>query len=220
MHSSTHTHLRHAALTACAAVLALLATGCSKASTGAQTGGCRQDGDWSGREQAAWLRNAVVLRGTDDGSDASYEHASVVVRPPRTGDIRVLCRPLAVQVEFWTLTATPAGTELSSVMRYQLSTDGSRTRTIGFPSALPSGKDGTCTRVLVAAYAGAPLSVDQLPRMTRTLTAESDPEVRFRTDRVGAYWLLPAQDPARCRTGLPSATASPSGATDWDIYHP
>jgi hypothetical protein len=216
---STHTHLRHAALTACAAVLALLTAGCSKASAGTQTGGCRQDGDWSGREQAAWLRNAVTFRGTGEGGP-SYEHASVVVRPPRTGDVRVLCRPLAVQVEFWTLTATPAGTELSSVMRYRLSTDGSRTRTVGFPSALPAGGDGTCTRVLVAAYVGAPLTSGQLPRMTRNLTAESDPEVRFRTDRVGAYRLLPEQDPARCGTGLPGASASPSGATDWDIYHP
>jgi hypothetical protein len=219
MHS-THTRLRHAALTACAVVLALLAAGCSKASAGAQTGGCREDGDWSGRAQAAWLRNTVTFRGTDDGGGASHEHASVVVRPPRTGDVRVLCRPLAVQVEFWTLTATPAGTELSSVMRYRLSADGSRTRTVGFPSALASGGDGTCTRVLVAVYAGAPLASGQLPRMTRTLTAESDPEVRFRTDRVGAYRLLPARDPARCGTGLPAATASPGGTTDWDIYHP
>jgi hypothetical protein len=155
MHS-TQTRLRHGALTACAAALALLSTGCSKASAGAQAGGCRADGDWSGREQAEWLRTAVALHRT---AEPSYQGASVVVHEQG----RRLCRPLPVQVQFWTLTATTTGTEMSSLMRYRLSTDGTRTRAVGFPPGLPAGRDGTCTRVLVAAYAGAPLVGTELP---------------------------------------------------------
>jgi hypothetical protein len=219
MHT-TRTRFRHGALTAGAAVLVLLAVGCSKASAGAQTGGCRDDGDWSGRQQAAWLRASVTLHGAADVAGPSYEKASVVVRPPSTGDIRVLCRPIAVQVEFWTLTATTTGTERSSVMRYGLSTDGSRTRTVPFPAVLSAGQDGTCARVLVAAYAGAPLAQDELPRTTRGLSGADDADVRFGTERIGAYRLLPAGDSARCDADRSSPNPSPTGSTGWDIYHP
>jgi hypothetical protein len=219
MHS-TQTRLRHGALTVAAAVLTLLAAGCSKASTGAQTGGCRADGHWSGRQQAAWLRPAVAFRGTADGADPPYEGASVVVRAQRTGDVRPLCQPLAVQVEFWTLTATTTGTEMSSVMRYRRSTDGSRTRTVGFPAGLPSGQDGACTRILVAAYAGAPLAGGELPRTTRDLATSGDTDVRFGTQRIGAYRLLPAQDSAQCDADRSTTSPPPTRSTAWDIYHP
>ncbi|KOU66796.1 hypothetical protein ADK57_17530 [Streptomyces sp. MMG1533] len=217
MHS-TQTRLRHGALTACAAALALLAAGCSQASAGAQTGGCRDDGHWSGREQAAWLRTAVAFR--TEGAGPSYEDASVVVRAQHKGDARVLCQPLTVQVEFWTLTATATGTEMSSVMRYRLSTDGNRTRTVGFPPGLPTGQEGTCTRILAAAYAGAPLSGRELPRTTRDLGIAGDKDVRFGTERVGAYRLLRPQDPTVCTTDRPSAEPAPTRSTTWDIYHP
>ena len=219
MHS-TQTRLRHGTLTACAAALALLAAGCSKASTGAEAGGCRADGHWSGREQAAWLRTAVAFRGTADGAGPSYEGASVVVRAQHTGDARPLCQPLAVQVEFWTLTATANWTEMSSLMRYRLSADGSRTRTVGFPAALPTGQDGTCTRVLVAAYAGAPLSDRELPQKTGDLATAGDADVRFGTERIGAYRLLPQQDPAQCDADRSTPNPSPTRSTAWDIYHP
>lgn len=218
MHS-TQTRLRRSALTAGVAVLTLLAAGCSNASAGAQAGGCRDDGHWSGREQAAWLRTAVIIHGTDDAGP-SYENASVVVRPPRTGGGRVLCRPLAVQVEFWTLTATTAGREMSFVMRYGLSTDGSRTRTVGFPADLPTGRDGTCARVLVAAYAGAPLAEEELPRKTPDLATADDTDVRFGTERIAAQRLLPTQDPARCDTHRPAPAPSVSRSMTWDIHHP
>jgi hypothetical protein len=219
MHS-TQTRFRHGALTAGAAVLALLAVGCAKASAGAQAGGCRDDGDWSGRQQAAWLRTAIAFHGTTDGAGPSYEKASVVVRPPRTGDVRVLCQPFAVQVEFWTLTATTTGTEMSFVMRYALSTDGSRTRTVAFPAGLPTGPDGTCTRVLVAAYAGTPLAGAELPRATGDLATAGDADVRFGTERIGAYRLLPAQGSAQCDADRSTPSPSPTGSTSWDIYHP
>lgn len=219
MHS-TKTRFRQGALTACAAALALLAAGCSKASAGAQPGGCRADGHWSGRQQAAWLRTEVAFRGTADGAGPSYEGASVVVRTQHAGDVRVLCQPLAVQVEFWTLTATTTGTEMSFVMRYRLSTDASRSRTVGFPAGLPTGQDGTCTRVLVAAYAGAPLTDGQLPRTTRDLAAAGDSDVRFGTERIGAYRLLPPQDPAQCDAHRSAPSPAPTRSTAWDIYHP
>ena len=219
MHS-TQTRLRHTALTAGAAVLVLLATGCSTASAGAQTGGCRDDGDWSGREQAAWLRKAVAFHGTTEGAGPSYEGASVVVRAQHAGEELPLCRRLAVQVEFWTLTATATGTETVSVMRYRLSADGSRTRTVGFPAALPAGQGGACTRVLVAAYAGAPLSHREQPRNTRDLATAGEADVRFGTARIGAYRLLPPQDPAQCDGDRPAPSPSPARSETWDIYHP
>ncbi|MFE9646279.1 hypothetical protein ACFYO0_19675 [Streptomyces sp. NPDC006365] len=223
MHS-TQTRLRHGALTACAAALVLLAAGCSKASAEAQAGDCRDDGHWSGREQAAWLRTAVAFRGTADGAGPSYEDASVVVRAQPKGDVRVLCQPLRVRVEFWTLSARATGTETgtvtSSVMRYELSADGSRTRIVEFPRDLPAGQDGICTRVLVAAYAGAPLSDRELPWTTRDLAIAEDVDVRFGTDRVGAHRLLPPQDPTACTTHRPTADPSPTRSTIWDIYHP
>ncbi|MEU5323703.1 hypothetical protein AB0G67_44230 [Streptomyces sp. NPDC021056] len=219
MHS-TQNRLHHAALTAGAAVLALLATGCSTASAGAQTGGCRDNGDWSGREQAAWLRKAVAFHGTTEEAGPLYEGAAVVVRAQHSGDERPLCRPLAVQVQFWTLTATATGTETASVMRYRLSADGSRTRTVGFPAALPTGQHGACTRVLVAAYAGAPLSDRELPRKTRDLATAGEADIRFRTQRIGAHRLLPPQDPAPCDADRSAPTPSPTRSETWDIYHP
>ncbi|UUU26578.1 hypothetical protein [Streptomyces sp. DSM 40750] len=218
MHS-TQTRLRHGALTACAAALALLAAGCSQASAGTQADGCRDNGHWSQRERAAWLRTSVQFRGTADGADSSYESASVVVRAQHSGAGRALCRRLAVQVEFWTLTATTTGTDMSSVMRYRLSTDGSRTRAVGFPTGLPTGREGACTRVLVAAYAGAPLDDRELPRTADVATAE-DTDVRFGTERIGAYRLLPPDDSAPCDPDRPIPTPSPTGSTVWDINHP
>ncbi|MCX5062786.1 MULTISPECIES: hypothetical protein [unclassified Streptomyces] len=219
MHS-TQTRLRHGALAASAAVLALLAAGCSKASAGAQAGGCRADVHWPEREQTAWLRTAVTFRDTADGDNASYEKASVVIGAQPTGDVRPLCRPLAVQVEFWTLTATAAGSEMSFVMRYQLSTDGSRTRTVGFPVGLPTVRDVTCTRVLVAAYPGPPLTDGEQPRTTRDPAATGDTGVRFGTKRIGAYRLLPARGPAQCDADRSTPSPSPTGTTGWNIYHP
>ncbi|WP_326584736.1 hypothetical protein OG889_40955 [Streptomyces sp. NBC_00481] len=220
MHS-TRTRLRHGALTACAAALTLLAVGCSKESAGAQDDGCRDNGHWSQRERAAWLRTAVAFRGTAaDVADPSYDKASVVVRAGRTGDVRVLCQPLAVQVEFWTLTATTKGTETSFVMRYRLSTDGSRARTVGFPAGLPAGQDGSCTRVLVAAYPGAPLADGELPWTTRDLATSGETDVRFGTARIGAYRLLPPQDSAPCDAGRSTTSPSPAGSTAWNINHP
>ncbi|MEU9174309.1 hypothetical protein AB0D34_42245 [Streptomyces sp. NPDC048420] len=219
MHS-IQTRLRHAALMAGATGLALLATGCSNASAGAGTGGCRDAGDWSGREQAAWVRTAVAFQGTTDGTDPSYEKATVVVRAPRTGDVRALCRPLAVQVEFWTFTATTTRPEMSFVMRYGLSTDGTRTRTVPFPTGLPIGHDGTCIRVLVAAYAGTPLVGEGLPRMTGDLATAGDADVRFRAERIGVHRLLPPRGPAPCEADRSTPSSSPTGSTSWDIYHP
>ncbi|GLP69595.1 hypothetical protein TUSST3_62170 [Streptomyces sp. TUS-ST3] len=219
MHT-TKTRFRHGALTAGAAVLALLAVGCSKASAGAQTGGCRDDAEWSGRQQAAWLRSAVAFQGTTDGAGPSYAKASVVLHPPRTGDVRALCRPLAVQVEFWALTARLTGPETSFVMRHELSMDGSNTRTVAFPSGLPTGRDGTCTRVLVAAYAGRPLAGGELPRVTGELATAGDADVRFGTEWIGVHRLLPAQDPAQCDADRSTPNPSPTASTGWDIYHP
>lgn len=218
MHS-TQTRLRHGALTACAAALTLLAAGCSQASAGAQVGGCRDNGHWSQRERAAWLRTAVAFRGTADGADSSYESASVVVRAQRSG-ARALCQRLAVQVEFWTLTATTTGTDMSSVMRHRLSTDGSRARTVGFPTGLPTGRDGACARVLVAAYAGAPLTDTELPPDTSDLATAEDADVRFGTERIGAYRLLPPHGSAQCDPDRPAPSPSPTRSTVWDVNHP
>ncbi|MDQ0687913.1 hypothetical protein QF032_006956 [Streptomyces achromogenes] len=220
MHTNP-TRLRRGALTACAAVLALLTAGCSKASETTQTGGCRADDGWSGRQKAAWLRGAVSFR-TVEGTAASDARTSVVVGAPRSADARRLCRPLDVQVEFWTLTTTTATTrtESSSVRRYHLFADGGRTRTVGFPGDLPAGRDGVCVGVLAAVYAGEPLTERELPRVTPGPSADEHTPVRFATDRVGAYRLFPPPDPARCAPSRPNAGPPPTGEPGWDPFHP
>ncbi|MEU1181096.1 hypothetical protein ABZ464_26315 [Streptomyces sp. NPDC005820] len=216
------TRPRRGALTAYAAGIALLATGCSNASPDARTGGCRADGAWTQRERTAWLKAAVTFRGTVDGAASAYADASVVVRAPRTGDVRPLCRPLEAQVQFWTLMGEGHGTELSSVLRYRLDTDGSRTRTVGFPSVLPVGVDGVCAGVLAAVYPGAPLTGAELPESTPEPTGSADADVAFRTERVAAYRLLTPSDPTACATDRPATGPSPTptGAARWDASHP
>jgi hypothetical protein len=216
----TRVRLCHGALTACAAALALLTSGCSDVSAGAQTGGCRDDDHWSGQQQVAWLRSAVAFHEPTDGGGSPYKDAAVEIHAGRTGDVRPLCEPVAVQVEFWTLTATATGTEMSSVMHHGISADGSSTRTVGFPADLPLGGDGACTRVLVAAYAGAALTKNELPGPLPDVSTLRSADVRFRTDRIGAYRLLPPQQPSRCDTARPVASPSPSGPASWDAYHP
>ncbi|MET8080989.1 hypothetical protein [Streptomyces sp. NPDC005303] len=216
----THLRLRHKALTACAAALALLTAGCVKASAGEQTGGCRGDDHWSQRQQAAWLRSAVAFRDPTGRGGSPYQVAAVEIRAARTGDVRPLCEPVAVQVEFWSLTATATGTEMSSVMRYRLSADGSRTRSVDFPAGLPAARDSACTRVLVAAYVGAPLTQDQLPRRLTDLATVRTADVRFGTERIGAFRMLLPSDPTRCDTARPTASPSPSRSVTWDIHHP
>ncbi|WP_328433519.1 hypothetical protein [Streptomyces sp. NBC_00425] len=229
------TRLRRGALTALAAALAtafaLLTAGCSKASETTRTGGCRADGTWSARQKAAWLRGAVSFR-TAEGAAASGARMSVVVGAPRSVDARRLCRPLDVQVEFWTLTtttttttattttATATRTVSSSVRRRHLTADGGTTRTVGFPGGLPAGREGVCVGVLAAVYAGGPLTGRELPRVTPGPSADVDASVRFVTDRVGAYRLFPPPDPARCAPGRSAVSPSSTGEPGWDPFHP
>ncbi|KRD12215.1 MULTISPECIES: hypothetical protein [unclassified Streptomyces] len=233
------TRLRRGALTALAAALAaalatafaLLTAGCSKASETTRTGGCRADGTWSARQKAAWLRGAVSFR-TAEGAAASGARMSVVVGAPRSVDARRLCRPLDVQVEFWTLTtttttttattttATATRTVSSSVRRRHLTADGGTTRTVGFPGGLPAGREGVCVGVLAAVYAGGPLTGRELPRVTAGPSADVGASVRFVTDRVGAYRLFPPPDPARCAPGRSAVSPSSTGEPGWDPFHP
>ncbi|MGQ4361925.1 hypothetical protein ACN6LD_003768 [Streptomyces sp. SAS_272] len=222
MHT-TRTRLRRGALTACSAALALLTAGCSKASETTQTGGCRADGAWSARQKAAWLRSAVSFR-TPEGAAAPDVRMSVVVGAPRSADARRLCLPLEVQVEFWTLTTTTTTTstrtDSSSVRRNRLTADGGRSRTVGFPGDLPTGREGVCVGVLAAVYAGEPLTGRELPRVTPGPSADADASVRFVTDRVGAYRLFPPPDPARCAPGRSVVSPSSTGEPGWDPFHP
>ncbi|MCX5262652.1 hypothetical protein [Streptomyces sp. NBC_00199] len=218
------TRLRRGALTALAAACALLTAGCSKASETTRTGGCRADGTWSARQKAAWLRGAVSFRTAEDAA-ASDARMSVVVGAPRSADARRLCRPLDVQVEFWTLTTTTTTTtatrtDSSSVGRRHLIADGGTTRTVGFPGDLPAGREGVCVGVLAAVYAGGPLTGRELPRVTPGPSADVDASVRFVTDRVGTYRLFPPPDPARCAPGRTAVSPSSTGEPGWDPFHP
>ncbi|MFJ9006089.1 hypothetical protein [Streptomyces canus] len=109
---------------------------------------------------------------------------------------------------------------MSSVMRYRLSAGGSRTCTVGFPAGLLAAPDGACTGVLVAAYAGAPLTENELPRRLPDPGTLRNADVRFGTEWIGAYQLLPPPHPTRCDTARPTASPSPSRSVTWDIYHP
>jgi hypothetical protein len=226
MHT-TPTRLRRGAMTACAAALALLCAGCSKASETTRTAGCRADDAWPAREKAAWLRGVVSFH-TAGGAATPSAKTSVVVGAQRTAGAPRLCLPLDVQVEFWTLTTTTTPTttptstrtEWSSVRRYRLFVDGGRTRTVRFPGDLPAGRDGVCVGVLAAVYAGAPLTERELPRVTPGPSDDEDTPVRFVTDRVGAYRLFPPPDPARCAPGPSTVRPSPTGGPGWDPFHP
>ncbi|MCK8437012.1 hypothetical protein G3I77_29635 [Streptomyces sp. D2-8] len=180
------TQLAHGSLTSLAAALTLLTTGCAERSDGAQTAAdaCRADGGWSAEKRAEWLRPAVSFP-----DEAAAEGAAVVIGS-HTGE--PLCEPIAVQVQFWEATATRAGTDLRSVLRIRLTTDGGRSRTIGFPAGLSPEERDDCVGVLMAAYAGAPLTQTELPTAAARLTpASTTADTPFGTTRVAAQRLLP-----------------------------
>ncbi|GHE67299.1 hypothetical protein [Streptomyces capitiformicae] len=178
--------LAHGSLTSLTAALTLLTTGCAEKDDGAQAAAdaCRAAGGWSAEKRAEWLRPAVSFP-----DEAAAEGAAVVIGS-RTG--APLCEPIAVQVQFWEATATAAGTDLRSVLRIRLTTDGSRPRTIGFPAGLSPEERDDCTGVLMAAYPGAPLAQTELPAAAGRLTsASTTADTTFGTTRVAAQRLLP-----------------------------
>jgi hypothetical protein len=182
----SRTQLAHGPLTSLAAALTLLTTGCAEKADGAQAAAdaCRADGGWSAEKRAEWLRPAVSFP-----DEAAAEDAAVVIGS-RPGE--PLCEPIAVQVQFWEATATTAGTDLRSVLRIRLTTDGSRPRTIGFPAGLSPEERDDCTGVLMAAYPGAPLAQAELPAAADRLTpASTTADTTFGTTRVAAQRLLP-----------------------------
>ncbi|MFF9780468.1 hypothetical protein ACF1HJ_43405 [Streptomyces sp. NPDC013978] len=178
--------LAHRSLTSLAAALTLMTTGCAEKGEGTQAAAdaCRADGDWSAEKQAQWLRTAVSFP-----DEAAAEDAAVVIGS-HTG--APLCEPIAVQVQFWEATTTRTGTDLRSVLRMRLNTDGSRPRTIGFPAGLSPEERDDCTGVLIAAYPGAPLTQAELPAAATHLTpASTMTDTPFGTTRVAAQRLLP-----------------------------
>ncbi|MFJ6495021.1 hypothetical protein [Streptomyces virginiae] len=207
-----------ASLTSLAAAAALLATGCAGRADGVEASGCRDDGGWSAQQQAQWLRSAVSF-----DEDASGEEAVVEVRPRGTADGRPLCAPVTVQVQFWRLTATASGNELSPALRVQLGTDGSEKRLFGLPPGLSAAERDACTGVLMAVYAGTPLTADELPEGIDRLGGDGVPEVTFRTDRLAAHRLISPPDRERCEadTGAAeSATTAPSATSNrWGLDH-
>jgi hypothetical protein len=182
----SRTQLAHGSFTSLAAALTLLTTGCAQKADGAQAAAdaCQAAGGWSAEKRAEWLRPAVSFP-----DEAAAEDAAVVIGS-HTG--APLCEPIAVQVQFWEATATTAGTDLKSVLRIRLTTDGSRPRTIGFPAGLSPEKRDDCTGVLMAAYPGAPLAQAELPAAAARLTsASTTADTPFGTTRVAAQRLLP-----------------------------
>ncbi|WP_128376895.1 hypothetical protein [Streptomyces cavernae] len=176
----------HGSLTSLAAALTLLTTGCAETADGARAAAddCRAAGGWSAEERAEWLRPAVSFP-----EEAAAEESAVVIGS-HTG--APLCEPIMVQVQFWEATATKAGTDLRSVLRIRLTTDGSRPRTIGFPAGLSLEDRDDCTGLLMAAYPGAPLARTELPSAGARLAPDSTTaDTTFGTTRVAAQRLLP-----------------------------
>lgn len=214
------THVAHGSLISLAASLALLTAGCSGTADGAEAGDCRENGGWSARDEARWLRPSVSFpAATTDGS-AADEAAAVVIRPSDTDDGGPLCQPVTVQVEFWELTATASGTDMTSALRYQLATDGTEDRDIGFPPGLSAGERGACTGVLMAAYAGARLSEAELPEEIGCSASTGSEDVRFRTDRIARYRLLPPSDPEACDADGEPTASPPATTMPWGSNHP
>ncbi|MFD9045059.1 hypothetical protein [Streptomyces bottropensis] len=215
------TQLASGSLTSLTAALTLLTTGCTEKANGAQAAAdaCRANGAWSAEKQAEWLRPAVsfpakaaaedpaVVIGSHTGAPVAYLRGLWVAPPlsrpasgapaPRGGVIgshtgAPVCEPIAVQVQFWEATATPAGTDLRSVLRFRLTTDGSTLRTIGFPAGLSPEERDDCTGVLMAVYPGVPLAQTELPAVTARLTpASTTTDTEFGSTRVAAQQVLP-----------------------------
>ncbi|WP_327317987.1 hypothetical protein [Streptomyces sp. NBC_01235] len=211
-------HPAHGSLMSLVAAVALLTAGCSATADGTEAAGCRETDGWSLREQARWLRSTVSFPGATagEGADesAADKDAAVVIRSRGTNDGGPLCEPIRVQVEFWELTATTTGTDMTSVLRYRLVTDGSEDRAIGFPPGLSAAERDACTGVLMAAYPGARLTEAELPEDIGHLTSPTTADVEFGTDRIGAYRLFPPSDPRQCDadrrpTTTPAATSAP-----------
>ncbi|SFO10345.1 hypothetical protein SAMN04487980_106114 [Streptomyces sp. cf124] len=199
--------LVHGSLTSLMAALTLLTTGCAQQADDVRGGAdvCRADGGWSVRKRAAWLRPALSFPG-----GAADEDEAVVIGAHTGGP---LCAPISVRVEFWAATVTTAGTDLKSVLRVRLTTDGSRPWTVGLPTSLAPEERGDCTGVLVAAYPGAPLTRAELPDLSTPLTPSSTTaDTPFGTTRVAARHLLP-----------PATACGTSGGTTpnpWGGDHP
>ncbi|MEU5893243.1 hypothetical protein ABZ835_41380 [Streptomyces sp. NPDC047461] len=219
----SRTHLVHGSLTSLVATLTLLTAGCSETAAGAEAAGCRENDGWSAKEQAQWLRPSASFPWTkaDEGTaeSAADEDAAVVIRPSDTDDGGPLCEPLTVQVEFWKLTATTAGTDMTSVLHYRLDTDGTEHRAIGFPPGLSAGERGACTGVLMAVYSGTRLANAELPEDIDHLTSATT-DVKFGTDRIGAYRLVPPPDPEQCGADRQPTTSPPAPALTWPRDHP
>ncbi|SDN22044.1 hypothetical protein SAMN04487981_104114 [Streptomyces sp. cf386] len=203
----SRTQLAHGSLTSLAAALTLLTTGCAEKADGTQVAAdaCRAADGWTAEKRAEWLRTAVSFP-----DEAAAEDAAVVIGS-HTGE--PLCEPIAVQVQFWEATATRAGTDLRSVLRIRLNTDGSRSRTIGFPAGLSPAERDDCTGVLMAAYPGVPLTQTELPATAPRLTpASTTADIPFGTTRVAAQRLLPPT----------SACGTPAEPTPnpWGSDHP
>ncbi|MFD9122850.1 hypothetical protein [Streptomyces bottropensis] len=180
------TQLASGSLTSLTAALTLLTTGCTEKANGAQAAAdaCRANGAWSAEKQAEWLRPAVSFP-----AKAAAEDPAVVIGS-HTG--APVCEPIAVQVQFWEATATPAGTDLRSVLRFRLTTDGSTLRTIGFPAGLSPEERDDCTGVLMAVYPGVPLAQTELPAVTARLTpAPTTTDTEFGSARIAAQQVLP-----------------------------
>lgn len=216
----SRTHVAHGSLTSLAAALALLTAGCSGTADGPEAGGCRENGGWSVREQARWLRPSVSFPEATAHGRAADEDAAVVIRPRDPDDGVSLCEPVTVQVEFWEVTATTAGTDMTSVLRYRLATDGTKDRGIGLPPGLSAGERGACTGVLMAAYAGARLTEDELPEVIGRLTSAATTDMEFGTDRIVAHRLLPPSDPDQCAADRQPTTSPPATPAAWPTYHP
>ncbi|UUU36527.1 hypothetical protein JIX56_45665 [Streptomyces sp. CA-210063] len=214
----SRSRLAHGSLTSLAAALALLAAGCSGTADGA--GGCRENGGWSAKDRAEWLRPTVSFPEAAAEVNAADKDPAVLIRPRDRDDGGPLCEPVTVHVEFWELTARTAGTEMTSVLSYRLATDGTEERAIGFPPGLSAGKRGACIGVLMAAYSGARLAETELPEDVGRSASTGTADVEFRTDRIGAYRLLPPSDPERCDADGGPTTSPPATPMPWGSDHP
>ncbi|MFE9438848.1 hypothetical protein ACFYO2_07560 [Streptomyces sp. NPDC006602] len=220
----SRTHLAHGSLTSLVAALALLTAGCSETADGAEAVGCRENDGWSAKQQAQWLRPTAsfpeATAAEKAGESAADEDAAVVIHPRDTADGGQLCEPVTVQVEFWELTATTAGTDMTSVLRYQLATDGTEDRAIGLPPGLSAKERGACTGVLMAVYAGARLTEAELPKEIDHLTSTATTGVEFGTDRISAYKLVPPPDREQCNADRQPTTTPPATPLPWPRDHP
>lgn len=169
--------------------------------------GCYDNAKWTGKEAAAWLNlETYIPYGSGD--------PSITLNTTKAGYNGPLCQPVAVQVQFWTVTyaANPrhdgsvGSTDKSpdfffvmkTVKRQTIGFDGRKAARVTLPPHFYDVKRSVCVGSLIAIYPGQPLSAKELPENITSGNNIIPTDVDFRTDRIADHSWSPPTAPQTC----------------------